>query len=100
MLLLGVAPIHILSKRLLGRSPWPSRFLAAAARTCGVRVRIEGAPLEPHTFVIANHPSWLDILILGGFAGTAFVSKDELETQPLRSEERRGGKGGVSTGRS
>jgi 1-acyl-sn-glycerol-3-phosphate acyltransferase len=82
-LFLSVAPIHILSRRLLGRSPWPSRFLAAAARICGVRIRIEGVPLEPHTFVIANHTSWLDILILGGFAGTAFVSKAELEKTPL-----------------
>ena len=82
-LFLIVAPIHILSKWLLGRSPWPSRFLAAAARICGVRVRIQGEPLGPHTFVIANHTSWLDILILGGFAGTAFVSKAELEKTPL-----------------
>jgi 1-acyl-sn-glycerol-3-phosphate acyltransferase len=83
VLFLTIAPIHILSKRLLGRSPWPSRFLAAAAWICGVRVRTEGEPLEPHTFVIANHTSWLDILILGGFAGTSFVSKAELEKTPL-----------------
>ena len=43
---------------------------------------IEGDPLDPHSFVIANHTSWLDILILGGFAGTAFVSKAEPE-KPL-----------------
>ncbi len=72
-----------MSKWLHGRSPWPSRFLAAAARICGVRARIEGEPLGPHTFVIANHTSWLDILVLGGFAGTAFVSKAELEKTPL-----------------
>jgi len=46
-------------------------------------VRIEGAPLGPHNFVIANHTSWLDILILGGFVGAAFVSKAELEKTPL-----------------
>ena len=44
---------------------------------------MEGERLEPHTFVIANHTSWLDIIILGGFAGTAFVSKAELERTPL-----------------
>ena len=83
LLFLILAPTHILSKWLLGRSPWPSRFLAAAARICGVRPRIEGAPLEPHTFVIANHTSWLDILILGGFAGAAFVSKAEVQRTTL-----------------
>lgn len=82
-LFLTLAPIHILSKWLLGRSPWPSRFLAAAARISGVRVRIEGAPLGPHSFVVANHISWLDILILGGFAGAAFVSKAEVQRTAL-----------------
>jgi 1-acyl-sn-glycerol-3-phosphate acyltransferase len=83
LLFLVVAPLHILSKWLIGTSPWPSRFLAAAARICGIRVRVEGHPLEPHTFVAANHTSWLDILILGGFAGTAFVSKAEVQRTPL-----------------
>jgi len=82
-LFLTVAPIHILSKHLLGRSLWPSRFLATAARICGVRVLIEGEPLGPHSFVIANHTSWLDILILGGFAGCAFVSKAEVQRTAL-----------------
>ena len=78
-----LAPVHIISKWVLGRSLWPSRFLAIATRICGVRVSIEGAPLEPHTFVIANHTSWLDILILGGSAGCAFVSKAEVQRTPL-----------------
>ena len=37
-----------------------------------------GHPLPPHCLVISNHVSWLDILILGGHAGCAFVSKDNL----------------------
>ena len=83
MLFLALAPLHILSKWLLRSSPWPSRFLAIATRICGVRVRIDGAVLEPHSFVVANHTSWLDILILGGSAGTAFVSKAEVRRTPL-----------------
>ena len=34
--------------------------------------------MNPHTLLVANHTSWLDILILGGKANAAFVSKDEL----------------------
>ena len=83
LLFLSLAPIHILSKWFLGRSPWPSRFLAAATRLCGVRARVEGVPLEPHTFIVANHTSWLDILILGGSVGAAFVSKAEVQRTPL-----------------
>jgi len=74
---------HLLSKWLLGQSGWPPRFLRHAGLIAGVRPRLEGSPLEPHTLVIANHTSWLDILILGGWAGSAFVSKAELEGTPL-----------------
>ncbi|WP_294004319.1 1-acyl-sn-glycerol-3-phosphate acyltransferase [Sphingomonas sp.] len=76
-------PPHLLSKWLLGRSRWPRRFLAAAARIAGARVRVEGKPLGAHTLAVVNHTSWLDILILGGATGTAFVSKAEVQRTPL-----------------
>ena len=62
----------------MGRSAWPPWFLGAAAWIVGARVRREGAPVAPHTLLIANHTSWLDILILGGATGCTFVSKDTL----------------------
>jgi 1-acyl-sn-glycerol-3-phosphate acyltransferase len=82
-LFIAYVPPHLLSKWLLGRSSWPPRFLRHAGLIAGVRPRIEGEALQPHTLVIANHTSWLDILLLGGWAGTAFVSKAELKTTPL-----------------
>jgi 1-acyl-sn-glycerol-3-phosphate acyltransferase len=39
---------------------------------------VKGHPVSSHTLLVANHTSWLDILILGGSVGCAFVSKDEL----------------------
>lgn len=78
LLFLLVAPIHIVTRRLFGRSPWPPRFLAAAAWLVGVRVSVKGTRARRHTLLVANHTSWLDILILGGSLGSAFVSKDEL----------------------
>ena len=78
MLFVAVAPLHIGSKLLLRRSPWPKRFLGAAARIIGARPRLSGDPLRAHSLLISNHVSWLDILILGGTTGTAFVSKDNL----------------------
>jgi 1-acyl-sn-glycerol-3-phosphate acyltransferase len=70
--------------RVVGRpSPWPTRFLAAAARACGVRASLVGEPLRQDVMVVANHLSWLDILILGGTCGCAFVSKAELEGVPV-----------------
>ena len=41
-------------------------------------MRLTGAPVPPHTLLLANHTSWLDILVLGGATGCAFVSKDQL----------------------
>jgi 1-acyl-sn-glycerol-3-phosphate acyltransferase len=73
-----LGPVHILTKLLMRRSPWPRRFLAAAAWICGARVRLKGRRAGRHTLLVANHTSWLDILVLGGATGCAFVSKDEL----------------------
>jgi 1-acyl-sn-glycerol-3-phosphate acyltransferase len=72
------APMHVASKLLLGRSRWPRRFLAAATRIVGVRVTLVGSTPGPHSLLLANHLSWLDIVILGGSVGTAFVAKDNL----------------------
>jgi 1-acyl-sn-glycerol-3-phosphate acyltransferase len=73
-----VAPIHLATRALLGRSPWPQRFLGACGWIVGARVRIEGAPAARHTLLVANHTSWLDILLLAGATDCAFVAKDNL----------------------
>ena len=73
-----IAPIHIVTRAILGRSPWPSRFLLSSALIIGVRVRVSGRRPGRHALLVANHTSWLDILILGGALKSAFVSKDEL----------------------
>ena len=78
LLFLLVAPVHIVSRWLFGRSPWPRRFLAAVAYTIGARVWVIGTPAGRHTLLVANHTSWFDILLLGGWVGNAFVSKDQL----------------------
>jgi 1-acyl-sn-glycerol-3-phosphate acyltransferase len=82
-LFVAYVPPHLFAKHVLGQSRWPRRFLSAVGWMAGVRPRIEGAPLEPHTLIIANHTSWLDILILGGPVGAAFVSKAEVKRTPL-----------------
>jgi lyso-ornithine lipid O-acyltransferase len=78
LLFVAIAPIHIVTKAALGRSPWPPRFLAAVAWVFGARVQIIGAPAGRHTLLVANHTSWFDILVMGGLVRSAFVSKDNL----------------------
>lgn len=73
-----IGPIHVATKAMLGRSRWPPRFLAAVAWVLGARVRVVGRRAGKHSLLVANHTSWLDILVLGGSVGSAFVSKENL----------------------
>ena len=77
-LLIVCAPVHIATKLIFRRSPWPSRFLAVAAWIIGARVKINRKRIRRHSLLVSNHTSWLDILILGGSTSCAFVSKDQL----------------------
>jgi 1-acyl-sn-glycerol-3-phosphate acyltransferase len=83
-LVLAIVPLHIISK-LFGSSPWPPRFLGAAAHIAGFRVTVRGNPLRRDVFYIANHLSWIDILALGGATGCAFISKDAVAHAPIVS---------------
>jgi lyso-ornithine lipid O-acyltransferase len=82
-LLASCLPLHGAWRLLRLPSPWPRRFLWWAARACGAKVTMNGRPPRRDVFVVSNHLSWLDILILGGACGCAFVAKAELERVPL-----------------
>jgi 1-acyl-sn-glycerol-3-phosphate acyltransferase len=86
MIVLGLfvgLPLHY-SWRLLGkRSPWPRRFLAWVGYASGMRVEVRGEPLPGHVLFVSNHLSWLDIMLIAGASGAAFVSKDEVARWPL-----------------
>jgi len=78
LLFVAVAPLHLAAKWVTGRSPWPQRFLTGAAWVIGARTHLAGQPIRPHSLLVCNHTSWLDIVVLGGSTGCAFVSKDAL----------------------
>ena len=73
---------HLLSK-LTGGSHWPRRFLGGVARICGADVHTEGVPAKSGDLLIANHVSWLDIMVLAGATGCAFISKAEIRGHPF-----------------
>ncbi len=73
---------HLIARRN-GRSPWPQRFLRRAGRATGFDVRIAGEPRLHDVFYVANHLSWLDILLMGGATGCAFISKDGVGKAPV-----------------
>lgn len=82
-LLMACLPLHYLW-RLSGRpSPWPRRFLGWVGRAAGMQVQVTGVPLARDVLFLANHLSWLDILIVAGASGAAFVAKAEVATTPV-----------------
>lgn len=81
--LLVFVPLHYLYRLLRYGSPFPMLFLRTAGWICGARVERIGTPLRRDVFFIANHVSWVDILVLAGASGTAFVAKHELSEVPI-----------------
>lgn len=53
------------------------------AAISGARVRTEGGRVTGPALLLANHTSWLDILVLGGALGARFVSKDGVNRWPV-----------------
>lgn len=81
--LLVFVPLHYLYRIFRYGSPFPMWFLGTAGWICGARVTRIGTPLRRDVFFIANHISWIDILVLAGASGTAFVAKQELSEVPV-----------------
>jgi 1-acyl-sn-glycerol-3-phosphate acyltransferase len=81
--ILVCVPSHYLSKLVGRRSRWPQRFLWWVGYSAGMRPRIVGTPLPSNVLFAGNHLSWLDIMVLAGATGTAFVSKAEVGRAPV-----------------
>jgi 1-acyl-sn-glycerol-3-phosphate acyltransferase len=82
-LLILYLPLHGLWRLLARRSPWPTVFLRRAGHAAGVDVRVTGTAVRHDVLLVANHLSWLDILILAGASGTRFVAADEVARWPI-----------------
>jgi len=76
-------PLHGLWRLFRRRSPWPRRFLGRTAWACGIDVRVVGRPLARDALYVANHLSWLDILVVAGATGSRFVAKAEVRGWPV-----------------
>jgi len=76
-------PLHYAWRLLRLRSPWPRRFLQWVGFAAGARVRVVGTPLRSHVLFLANHVSWVDIMVLAGPTGASFVAKAEVGKWPV-----------------
>ncbi|MES1926480.1 phospholipid/glycerol acyltransferase [Salinisphaera sp. T31B1] len=52
-------------------------------RVLGVTLELDGQPLAGPALIVANHSSWLDIVVLGHVFNTSFVSKAEIGGWPM-----------------
>lgn len=69
---------------LARRKTFPKRYHAFLCYLFGIRVRTIGTPVQGQgVLVVANHTSWLDILILSSTARVSFVAKSEVQTWPF-----------------
>ena len=70
-------------RRRLAWSQWVfRRWSRTMARVLGMRIETAGAPPAPPFLLVANHLSYVDILLLGATAGGAFVAKREIARWP------------------
>lgn len=81
--LLIALPLHGLWRLVRAPSPWPRLFLRGAAICAGMDIRIQGNPVRRDVLYIANHVSWLDIAVLAGRTGSAFVAKADMAPWPV-----------------
>lgn len=77
-LLMVCVPLYYVWRIARRTNPWPRVFLGGIARIAGARVTISGAPARKGAFLLSNHVSWLDIPVISGASGSAFVAHSGL----------------------
>ncbi|OZA21003.1 MAG: 1-acyl-sn-glycerol-3-phosphate acyltransferase [Novosphingobium sp. 17-62-19] len=78
LLLLACVPLYYLWRITRLHNPWPRLFLGGIAWIAGARVRITGEKTQGGAFLLSNHVSWLDIPVIAGASGSAFVAHSGL----------------------
>ena len=84
--LLGIARLLPIARRLV--PSYMRHFYRTLLASCRITVAVDGprttfaAPGTP-VLVVANHVSWLDVIVLGSLQPTTMISKAEIEQWPL-----------------
>ena len=81
--LAACVPLYYASRIARLPNPWPRLFLGGIASIAGAKVTVEGARSNKGAFLLANHVSWLDIPVIAGATGTAFVAHSGLADHGL-----------------
>lgn len=75
----------VLSRRTAGRvqSSLVGVWARGAARILGMRIEVRGPPPAPPFFLVANHVSYLDVLVLLGTSRGVLLAKAEISRWPV-----------------
>lgn len=67
--------------------PWKNRLIEAwstgIAYLLNIRIETEGTPPEPPFYIVSNHLSYVDIIVLYGLLDGTFVAKKEVRSWPF-----------------
>lgn len=85
--LILVLSVPLLDLMRLPSGRWSETILRAWARcsawTLGMRVRVEGTPPKRPFLLVANHLSYVDVLVLGSQLGCVFVARGDVGSWPF-----------------
>jgi 1-acyl-sn-glycerol-3-phosphate acyltransferase len=64
---------------------WIKRWSIWVSRTLGLKIAIQGQidPEMKSALIVANHSSWLDIVVINSIQPAAFIAKAEIEKWPV-----------------
>ena len=61
----------------------PRAYHVTCLRLLGIKLDIEGRLAEGPSLIVANHASWLDILVIGAIGEVTFIAKQEVAGWPV-----------------
>jgi 1-acyl-sn-glycerol-3-phosphate acyltransferase len=73
----------LLALNLPARRTFPHRYHRFVAHLFGIQIRVLGKPPTTAALLLANHSSWLDIVIFSALTPLSFVAKSEVNSWPF-----------------
>jgi 1-acyl-sn-glycerol-3-phosphate acyltransferase len=87
LLFLGLAVLYLRFPMIdgLAQQAWIKRWSIWVIRTLGLKLSVQGhidASLNS-ALIVANHSSWIDIVVINSIQPSAFIAKAEIEKWPI-----------------